>query len=456
MRVRLETESQEITLEGPLLGRGGEASIYTVAGRTDLAAKIYHNPIDEHAGKLAAMLAAPPVPPPQPGRHVTLAWPMSRLLELGDEGRVIGYLMPRIENAHLIWEIYNPGVRREICPHFHHGSLLRTARNLAVLVSTLHECGYVLGDLNESNVLVSTQAQVTLIDVDSFQTPGSDQLYRCRVGRPEYTPPELQGVAFADVDRLPQHDAFALAVLIFQLLMQGIHPFAGRCREPSGTAGPARLAGPTDGSCRAPSGTDSIAARIAAGHWPYALLRAGAIQPSPHAPPWFALPPSVQELLRRCFEDAHDEPDLRPSAAQWQHALEEAEHELTTCPHDAQHVHHRRLDRCPWCTPLSKGGRRKSEGGENNSPSTLHPPLSTLGKRRAVVDDPMPPRQAWTGETPVRPSAATGGAELVLQAIGMALEQSNWLIWLGVALIGAVAGIVYALQHAMSGKPLGL
>lgn len=431
MRVRLETDSQEITLEGPLLGRGGEASIYTVSGRMDWAGKIYHNPTDEHAGKLAAMLAAPPVPPPQPGQHVHIAWPMSRLLELGDDGRVIGYLMPRIENAHLIWEIYNPGVRREVCPHFHHGSLLRTACNLAAIVSTLHECGYVLGDLNESNVLVSPQAQVTLIDVDSFQTPAHDRLYRCRVGRAEYTPPELQGVAFADVDRMPQHDVFALAVLIFQLLMQGIHPFAGRS-----TGG---------------SGTDSIASRIAAGDWPYAWTRTVSTQPSPHAPPWFVLPPSVQELLRRCFEDAHAEPDLRPSAAQWQHALEEAEHELTTCSVDARHVYHRRLDRCPWCdrsvslpAPASPSKKRATERSKREEDNKT---------RTKVVNDPLPPRL----EVEPPPSLATpGGAELVLQAIGLALEQSNWLVWLGVAAIGAVAGIVYALQHALSSQSFGL
>jgi DNA-binding helix-hairpin-helix protein with protein kinase domain len=428
MRVRLEGKDEEIALEGPLLGRGGEASIYTVADRPDMAAKIYHNPSEIQAAKLAAMLAAPPVAPPQPGQHVPLAWPIGRLLELGDDGRVIGYLMPRIDKAHLIWEIYNPGVRREVYPHFHHGSLLRTARNLAVAIRAVHECGYVIGDLNESNVLVTSQTQVTLIDVDSFQTPARDRLYRCRVGRPEYTPPELQGVAFADVDRLPQHDTFALAVLIFQLHMQGIHPFAGR--------------GAGEGE------PDSIAARIAAGHWPYAWQRTPSIEPSPHAPPWFALPPSVQDLLRRCFEDAHSEPDLRPSAAQWQHALEEAEHELATCPRDSSHLYHRRLDHCPWCGLPSVF--------RSSSPAPR--PRKTQGNKRAaengkrkVVHDPLPPRH----ETPT-PAAlpASGGAELVLQAIGAGLERRGWLVWLGVALIGAVAGTVYALQRALPGKIL--
>jgi DNA-binding helix-hairpin-helix protein with protein kinase domain len=358
---------------------------------------------------------------------VAIAWPIARLLEVGGEGRVIGYLMPRIENAHLIWEVYNPAARREIRPHFHHGSLLRTARNLAAVVRTLHECGYVLGDLNESNVLVTSQALVTLIDVDSFQVPGGDRLYRCRVGRPDYTPPELQGASFADVDRLPQHDAFALATLIFQLLMQGVHPFAGTS-EMGGEA-------------------DSLSARIAAGCWPYAWQRASMLRPSPLAPPWFVLPPSVQELFHQCFEDAHNEPDLRPTAAHWQHALEEAEHELTSCGHNPQHVFHRGLDCCPWCELVRQRGRDAfpmlgvTRPAHPQIPTTRMQPASDDGPS-ILVDDPLPPRAA-------APAPSEEGMEMALQAIGATLERRGWLIWFGVALIGAVAGMVYALRQTL-------
>jgi DNA-binding helix-hairpin-helix protein with protein kinase domain len=439
MRVRLEGKAQDILLEGPLLGRGGEASIYAVPGRPDLAAKIYHNPSDQHAGKLAAMLAAPPIAPPGRGQHFPVAWPIGRLLDFDGEDRVIGYLMPRRENAHLIWEIYNPGVRRQICPHFHFASLLRSARNLAAVVRTLHECGYIIGDLNESNVLVTPQALVTLIDADSFQVPAPDRLYRCGVGRPEYTPPELQGVSFADVDRLPQHDAFALAVLIFQLLMQGIHPFAG-----------------TSATDQEPG---ALSARIAQGHWPYAWTRPGPIQPSPHAPPWWVLPPIVQELLRRCFEDDHAQPDLRPSAAGWQLALEEAERQLTTCVRNSQHVYPQGLDHCPWCVlrsartsrPPKAQARSVSDGPAN--PSLALRACNTNNPTRKKVHDPLPPRA--DGAQAVTPSA-DGAVEMALQALGRGLEQRGWLIWLCVALLGVVAGIVYALQRATPGGNPGL
>ena len=38
----------------------------------------------------------------------------------------------------------------------------------------------------------------------------------------------------------------------------------------------------------------------------------------------------------------------------------------------------------------------------------------------------------------------------MLQAIGAGVERRGWLIWLGVALIGAVAGLLYALECAAS------
>ena len=62
---------------------------------------------------------------------------------------------------------------------------------------------------------------------DSFQVSADGKTYRCEGGFPEYTPPELQGVAFRDVDRAQDHDCFGLAIVIFQLLFMGRHPFSG-------------------------------------------------------------------------------------------------------------------------------------------------------------------------------------------------------------------------------------
>src|SRR5262249_29345713 len=156
------------------------------------------------AEKLAAMIAAPPRDPMTRTGHTSIAWPTARLLA-AEDGRFIGYLMPRIDNAKLICEFYTPRFRAQQAPLFHYGYLMRTARNLAAAVVALHERGYIVGDLNESNLLVTNQALVSLVDTDSFQVRSADKLFRCPVGKSEYTPPELQGARFAEVTRGPEH-----------------------------------------------------------------------------------------------------------------------------------------------------------------------------------------------------------------------------------------------------------
>jgi DNA-binding helix-hairpin-helix protein with protein kinase domain len=329
MHVQLERASLALVLQGPPLARGGEAAIYEMPQHPQWLAKVYHKPTTCQAAKLSHMIAAPPIDPMAGRGHVSIAWPLDRLLAAGSERACLGYVMPRVIKARPLFEFYNPKARLQQCPLFHFGYLMRTARNLAIAVRALHERGYVIGDLNESNVLVNNKALVTIVDTDSFQVSATDQVYRCPVGKLEYTPPELQGARFAEVDRRPEHDCFALAVLIFQLLMQGVHPFTGIY---TGQGEPAVLA-----------------ERIQAGHWPYAQQRGVPYKPSPLAPVLDTLPPPLPQLMYRCFEDGHHNPAVRPDASTWQKALQKAEKELVACPVNAQHLYAGALSACPWC-----------------------------------------------------------------------------------------------------------
>src|SRR5579859_4362918 len=211
------------------IGAGGEARIYALPDAEDLVAKIYHRPTEARARKLIAMLADPPVDPTAGQGHASIAWPIDLLREGEKPARIVGYLMPRAESSRTILDYYNPAARRVACPLFNYQYLLRTARNLAAVVAALHARDYVIGDVNEANILVTATALVTVVDTDSFQVRDSQHgaVYRCPVGRPEFTPAELQGRNLQDVDRAPEHDRFGLAVLLFLLLMEGTHPFAG-------------------------------------------------------------------------------------------------------------------------------------------------------------------------------------------------------------------------------------
>jgi DNA-binding helix-hairpin-helix protein with protein kinase domain len=354
------------------LGVGGEARIFAVLNSPDLAAKVYHRPAADRAAKLAAMLANPPDDPEVRPGHVSIAWPSELLLDNNGSGKVMGFLMPRVRAMSPIIDFYHPKTRRQKHPLFNYQYLLRTARNLAACVSALHARGYVIGDLNESNILVGETALVTLVDTDSFQVPDpqNGKVYRCRVGKPEFTPPELQSVSFAWVDRKQEHDLFGLAVILFQLLMEGIHPFAG---QQAGRGEPAPLED-----------------RIAAGWFPYAPGRACGTLPMPTSPDFQLLDQRVRDLFIRCFLEGHSQPSCRPDAQAWQGALLEAENSLTTCPANDQHRFGNHLGACPWCK------RRQLLGGLDPFPSVemvkqrrhLRPLLRRFRPREARPADP--------------------------------------------------------------------
>jgi DNA-binding helix-hairpin-helix protein with protein kinase domain len=311
------------------LGRGGEAVVLQVDGLSNLVAKIYHQPSLERHMKLEAMIARPPSDPTAEQNHISICWPTALIFD--QSRKCLGFLMPRVDYSMSVpvFMLYNPKDRWKVRAGFTWRYLLRTAVNISSAIEAVHAKGYVVGDLNESNIMVAETALVTLVDCDSMQVPqaGKAMFYRCPVGKPEYTPPELQSVDFSTTDRNAAHDNFGLAVMIFQLLMEGIHPFAGVTK-----------------------GVDmSVQERIRRGESPYAGSQV--IRPMPIAPPFGILPRDIQSLFLRCFQEGHSKPSARPDAREWRVALTAAEQELVVCARNEQHVYskHYALYECPWC-----------------------------------------------------------------------------------------------------------
>jgi len=314
---------------GPVLFEGGEGVICAVSGQPDRLAKLYKP--EKCLGKepkLAWMVANPPADPARVRGHAAIAWPEALIYESG--GRFVGYLMPYISDAKTLLHVLNPRLRAQTLPAFDQKYLHRAARNLAAALYESHKNDYVIGDLNETNVLVAPTALVTVVDADSFQVKekhaGGITFYPCPVGRPEYTPPELQGRYFLNQVRQPEQDAFALAVLIFQLLMDGSHPF--RSIWLGGGDPP------------------PVEEKIIQGWFPYTNEPRGPVRP-PSGLSLDQLHPALTTLMQRCFIDGHANPHARPSAAEWEIALKEAEKALCTCPNG--HVYSAHIKRCLRC-----------------------------------------------------------------------------------------------------------
>jgi serine/threonine protein kinase len=321
------------------IGKGGEGAIYEVPREPMLVAKIYHaNQVtDERGRKLELMVNNPPNDPMRMKGHASIAWPIE-ILELARTGEIVGFLMPRMElGMSPIVDFFDSKTRILRHTAFSYNYLIRTAINLVSAVRALHAKGYVIGDVNESNVMVSrNSALVTIVDTDSFQVTDAQSgiTYRCPVGKEDFTPPELQGKNFGQVDRKLEHDLFGVAVLLFQLLMEGTPPFAGVF---------AGLGDPPE-----------YGARIARGYFAYCRKRRVPFRPGPLAPSFNILHPSLQKLFLLCFEEAHTNPKARPSADTWYQALKTAEQSLITCSVNDQHFFSDHLNVCPWCERAKK------------------------------------------------------------------------------------------------------
>ncbi len=323
-----QTPSKKTITLDARLGSGGEGEVWTVKERLDVA-KLYHSHAlkPEHEQKILAMVSNPPEDKMRLKNHVSIAWPNDALYQ---KNKFAGFLMPRIVSSPTIFSMYNPKRRQQECPGFNWKYLMHTALNLSIAVDAIHLKNYVIGDLNESNVLVKPNALVSLIDTDSFQVKDGTRIFRCRVGKEDFLPPELMGVNLDKVDRLPEHDYYGLGVLIFRLLMEGVHPFTGVLKK----------------DIELTESTQLFCQKM--GAFPYDKSNP-VIQPPVMAPRFEILPASIQQLMRLCFIEGHKTPAKRPSAGEWVDALEDAEKNLVICSKNKEHLYSNHLKKCPWC-----------------------------------------------------------------------------------------------------------
>lgn len=319
--------------ESRLLGSGGEAEVFRVPGRPDLAEKRWRKPTLAQARKLSVMLAHPPEGATFDG-HVNLAWPTSEVRNAS--GAVVGFRMPAVdlERSLPLFTAYNPDARRERLAGISWRHLVRTSRNLASVVAALHRAGYVVGDLNESNVLVDRRALVTILDCDSIQVadPGTGEVHHCGVARPEFLAPELAGRDLSTTGRRLSSDRFALAVMIFLLLREGVHPYAGIWR---GRGEP-----------------PDLSARMRGRRFPHVPLTR--VSPPPGSLRLRGLSFRLRLLFLRAFVFGPWLKAARPSASSWEAALTRLESRLSECPRSTSHVHLRRRN-CPWCRRVDRG-----------------------------------------------------------------------------------------------------
>ncbi len=308
------------------IGRGGEGTVYYCAGNDDLVAKIYHEPItDEKATKLRWMAE---------NQHERLtkiaAWVVETLHEK-PHGKIIGFLMPRVK-AKEIHELYSLKSRRVHFPDANWNFLIHTATNVARAFYSLQKYDHVMGDVNHGNCVVLADGTVQLIDCDSYAIKTDEGCYPCKVGVGTHLAPELQKADLSKAERLPKHDNFGLAVIIFQLLFLGRHPFSGN------------YLGEKDKTLE-----DCIREyRFAYGK--------KAKHRKVKQPPGTLFLKEVSPKVAELFEKAFDANTKRPTPKEWIEALSDLSKNLEQCVFHPGHHFYKELATCPWCRIEARTG----------------------------------------------------------------------------------------------------
>lgn len=278
---------------GEVLGRGAEGTVYHLSK----AVKIFRDDIREmKAAKVKVMVENLPVASTHEGKVVRIfLWPEA-VIEDPETEEFLGYLMQYkdltdVKSAleYAITELRWAGSKAE--------HRLRVARHMAGVVHALHKQGHAFGDLNHANFLINEDGGIMCVDCDRFWIQSENETYPGDTFSPRYGPPDGLRDTLAEVQ---QADRFGLAVHIFQLLMEGFHPFLAQGSEAE------------DGDW---------ADMIEANPFPYNTADTE-IRPPDEAPDYNQLPAEVKQLFEQSFRSVPDEKDKeRPDPEEWIEAI---------------------------------------------------------------------------------------------------------------------------------------
>jgi DNA-binding helix-hairpin-helix protein with protein kinase domain len=329
----LENGSRILVDDTKAIGQGGEGSVFKLAKNADILAKVYNKraldrmPEIEH--KIKAMVKKKPGLLNYNGLTI-IAWPTHVIYD--HDRRFCGYLMRRVQAKNQLSHVITPGLQKRKFPSITWYDRVVIAINLAKVMSYLHQNDTVIGDINTSDFFVYPAFEIGLVDTDSFQIQSDTKLYHCKVFTPDYTPPEVieaKKHTHHEVRRLPNHDNYGLAILIFQILMFGVHPFSARIRHAVGFDG------------------NAINYNMEREIFPYDSEHSNIVPPK-NAMPFSFFPKPLRELFIEAFRK-HETGVERPSASAWVDVLRGVKDHLKKCRKKAEHLYPSHFHKCPIC-----------------------------------------------------------------------------------------------------------
>lgn len=361
-----------LTLKEPALSSGGEGAVYEIEGFPNRVVKIYHEAKDarKREEKIRAMVEiAGETQFKAANIAENIAWPLSPVLDAG--GNVIGFGMNRIKADKELDDLYAYPPKNDT---FSIKEKLKILINLCDVIERLHLIRQIFGDFNPNNIKVKADGTVNFVDADSYHIKKRGKEYKCVVCAPGYVAPELikkcRGTTYEACTQetfTVNTDRFALAIHIFRMLMQGVHPFMCERQIIKG------------GSLPAPKSTDK---RVENGETPFFKNIPNYSVPT-YAPNLNAFPPYLRELFKKAFVDGYTNPDARPSATEWKVQLMRFQKELVKCNHgNKAHYYWKGYHTCPYCEADARYNQKMKQllptkAGNNSTNTYTAPKVAT-------------------------------------------------------------------------------
>jgi len=278
---------------GNLIARGGEGSVYLLPEKNGVLVKIYHQEklkLNKHSyqNKIEAMVSIN-----DQFKDINVCWPLLSVFDSSNQW--VGYAMkqglgsPMRFLAHAVaYKKHFPNLNRVILLQF----LLSFLKN----IEALHSRKVYIGDYNMLNFLCNPDNNnVTMIDCDSYQIMINGKHYPCPVGSPDLTPIEHHGKDFKQVVRTEESEHFSLAIIIFECLMLGRHPYDI-----------------VDG--------DDPVTNLRNANFPYGKGNRG-IPIGPWYNIWSHMPYRIKSMLIQTFTEGVNDQQKRPTVQKWREEL---------------------------------------------------------------------------------------------------------------------------------------
>lgn len=149
-----------------------------------------------------------------------ICWPVDIIYN--EDQTFVGFLMPKASGKKLQRCLFVKPLLLKTFPHWKKRDTVELCITILDKIQYLHDRNVILGDINPMNILIVSPTEVYLVDTDSYQIEG----FPCPVGTIIFTAPEIQGKNYTSFLRTFGNEYFAIATLLFMMMLPGKPPYS--------------------------------------------------------------------------------------------------------------------------------------------------------------------------------------------------------------------------------------